>query len=672
METYIPDPVFRRLRGYAFDPSLSLQLDTVIFNEITFKVRWEGKTYPDGKDRFKRGPISDYLEIIDYDPASKCFYEPVDLNDERLLATDGLEPSESNPLFHQQMVYAVAMTTIQNFERALGRKVLWAGKKTYKPDGEIDDEDFVERLRIYPHALRQPNAYYSPQKVSLLFGYFPASADAPELQMPGGMVFTCLSHDIIAHETTHALLDGMHRRFIEANHPDTLAFHEAFSDIVALFQHFTFPEVLRHQIAKTRGDLASQNILGELAQQFGKAIGNYGALREAIGKVNPETKQWELLKPNPEDYLTVFEPHARGSILVATIFDAFLSIYKNRISDLLRIATNGTGILPDGEILPDLVNRLADEAAKSAQHILGICIRALDYCPPVDITFGDYLRAIITADIDVVPDDTRNYRVAIIEAFRRRGIYPRDVRNLSVESLSWKEITEPNQKGLFQSIADKDFADSAEDAELKDTARIGRTLGEFMKLMDYEKDRREIYEKPRRAREFVRKLIKATIFNDSNQRNAFEKLTGIKCLPNRGKQIRGLEIDSEGFYEFEIHSLRGARRNGQDGKQVNQVIFSITQKREVSIKDKETDEETGEKFIFRGGTTLIFNLEDLTLRYAINNKPIDDRERLERHRAYHSQLANQSLYATYFAKSDAKDFKGKFREPFAILHGIGN
>ena len=42
------------------------------------------------------------------------------------LAQDGLEPSESNPQFHQQMVYAVAMNTIQSFERALGRRVMWA------------------------------------------------------------------------------------------------------------------------------------------------------------------------------------------------------------------------------------------------------------------------------------------------------------------------------------------------------------------------------------------------------------------------------------------------------------------------------------------------------------------------------------------------------------------
>jgi hypothetical protein len=47
------------------------------------------------------------------------------LDDSRLLAQDGLPPSEGNPHFHQQMVYAVAMSTVQQFERALGRPVFW-------------------------------------------------------------------------------------------------------------------------------------------------------------------------------------------------------------------------------------------------------------------------------------------------------------------------------------------------------------------------------------------------------------------------------------------------------------------------------------------------------------------------------------------------------------------
>ena len=64
-----------------------------------------------------------------------------------------------------------------------------------------------------------------------------------------------------------------------------------------------------------------------------------------------------------------------------------------------------------------------------------MCIRALDYCPPVDITFGDYLRAVVTADFEFDPVDDQHHRVAFAEAFRRRGIVPDKVRTLSVDGL---------------------------------------------------------------------------------------------------------------------------------------------------------------------------------------------------------------------------------------------
>jgi hypothetical protein len=183
------------------------------------------------------------------------------------------------------MVYAAAMTTIDRFERALGRKALWADRFE-RGRGNPEDE-FVPRLRIYPHALRMANAYYSRNKAAILFGYFPGTEDRTSGTFPGGIVFTCLSHDVVAHETTHALLDGFHEHFMEATNPDVLAFHEAFADIVALFQHFTFPEVLVHQIAKTRGDLRSENLLGQLATQVGHARGTHGALRDARPRSQP-------------------------------------------------------------------------------------------------------------------------------------------------------------------------------------------------------------------------------------------------------------------------------------------------------------------------------------------------------------------------------------------------
>src|SRR5262249_4657873 len=282
-------------------------------------------------------------------------------------------------------------------------------------------------LRIYPHALRARNAFYSPERKALLLGYFTATDLDAGTALPGGMIFTAVSHDIIAHETTHALLDGLHRRFRAPTNPDVFALHECFADILALFQHFTLPEALSPQIQATRGDLEKQNLLGQLAVQFSQATGRFGALRDYIGKIvevpdesdptgKTMKKVWVRNQPKRSDYEDAVEAHDRGAVLVAAVFDAFLQIYRRRTADLLRLATGGTGILPDGAISTDLVNRLAREASKVAGHVLTICIRALDYCPPVDIRFGEYLRALITADVDVVPNDKLDYPTAFIPA----------------------------------------------------------------------------------------------------------------------------------------------------------------------------------------------------------------------------------------------------------------
>src|SRR5262249_51328842 len=140
----------------------------------------------------------------------------------------------------------------------------------------------------------------------------------------------------------------------------------------------------------------------------------------------PEEKEvWRRRPAQRTDYEEATEAHDRGAVLVAAVFDAFLQIYKRRTADLLRLATGGTGMLPEGNIPVDLVNRLAREASKVARHVLNVCIRALDYCPPVDLTFGEYLRALITADAALVRNDKYGYRTAFVGAFRDRGIYPR-------------------------------------------------------------------------------------------------------------------------------------------------------------------------------------------------------------------------------------------------------
>ena len=607
-----PRPPFRRLRTYAFDPSLT-QLSTAAINMATLKVRWE--VDKSGTDILQLGPVGEYVEVVDYDPASGNFYPPVDLNDPYLLAQDGLEPSEGNPQFHQQMVYAVVMNTIGHFEHALGRVALWSPHKM--PD---KSRQYVQRLRIYPHALREANAFYDPEKKALLFGYFPASMSDPGSNLPGGMVFACLSQDIVAHETTHALLDGIHPRFIEPTNSDALAFHEAFADIVALLQHFTYPEALKFQIAKTRGDLAKQNLLGELAQQFGQAIGQYGALRDAIGKVNPATKQWEPHAPDPMEYANTTEPHARGAILVAALFDGFLSIYQSRVADLLRIATSGTGVLPEGDIHPDLVNRLADEAAKSALHLLTMCIRALDYCPPVDLTFGDYLRALITADSDLVPDDDRGYRLAVVEGFRRRGIFPSDVRTLAIDSLCWQA------------------------SDIDELPGFDDLLKSLILNWDQRTDRKSIYD----ATQSNGRLLHEWLVSDAFCKSATPGTRA--CAEQMGLALDPATAPStitksgDGTPKIEVHSVRPVRRVGPDGQLLVDLVIEMTQKRVELIDPTQAD---GPTFEYRGGCTLVIDLEKNQPRYVVM-KRITSEGRLRRQRSFLGFPSQQSLYATYF------------------------
>jgi hypothetical protein len=619
-------PPFRCLRVYAFDPSLNWQIDTAVINRMTLQVPWED---------LGPGPVGEYLEVVDMDHASGCCYAPVDLEDRFLLAQDGLDPAEGDPQFHQQMVYAVAMTTIRNFEKALGRRILWSQadrEHGYQP---------VPRLRVYPHAMREANAFYSPRKKALLFGYFPASGKGGNL--PGGMVFTCLSHDVVAHETTHALLDGLHRRFVEPTNSDTLALHEAFADIVALFQHFSFPAALRDQIRRTRGDLASQNMLGQLAQQFGQALGQYGALRDSLGGVDKETGEWRPRKPDPSELTRTTEPHARGAILVAAVFDAFLSIYKSRIADLLRIATAGTGVLPQGEIHPDLVERLAKEASASAGHILNMCIRALDYCPPVDVNFGDYLRALVTADRDLVPDDDRRYRIAVIEAFRRRGIYPQGVRSLSTDSLCWgvpPALEEPKFRQLLPVVED-----------------LRRLIPDW----SISTDRGKIVEDTKKSSKAVHDWL-------LNHGRGVAEVMGLWIEPDAPFSIE--RSTRNGLPKFEVHSVRPARRLGPDGQTLTDLVIEITQKRrcylnpevQERVDRQPMDSPPPEDFWFRGGSTLLVDLESRSVRFCIG-KGMKSQARLEGQRSYVGG-AEGSLHATYFGDPRRRTPA----EPFAMLH----
>jgi len=278
-----------------------------------------------------------------------------------------------------------------------------------------------------------------------------------------------------------------------------------------------------------------------------------------------------------------------------------------------------------------------------------MCIRALDYCPPFDITFGDYLRALVTADFDSVRNDDRKYRIAIIESFRRWGILPSGLRTLSEEQLRWP----------FANINDMDGWNALTEAATFLRPGITETL--------YIEDRATLFEKLRVAREQTHSYLKNAMTDDADKphRPEFNRITGVTIT--RSAILEGLSLDSTGFPSFEVHAVRPALRVSPDGSIMKQMIMLITQRRTVFVDPQRPELGT---FEFRGGSTLIFDLEgdQASLRYAIT-RPIDDSQRLADIRAY--KLSREelglSLRETYF-RADAQ-VEGV--EPFNFLHQEG-
>ncbi|MGH3331640.1 MAG: hypothetical protein ACRDPJ_10110 [Nocardioidaceae bacterium] len=392
-------PERRLLRTFAFDP-MSTRLSGRF---LVLKIRFETRLRP--------GPDGRLVQVVDFDATRAQWYEPVDLNDPAVLAQNGLRPTEGDPRAHQQVVYAVAMSVIERFERFVGRRFRWRTR---------------QKLRLVPHAFEGRNAYFDPQRRAILFGYYRADRLDPGANLPGQVIFTCLSTDIIAHEVTHAIVHRLRRYYSEATNPDVFAWHEAFADLVALFQHFIHRDVVIEAVTATSGDLRKNSGLLELAREFGESSGRGAALRSAIGT-----------ERTPDRFRSSSEPHERGACFVAAVFDAYLDVYQQAIADLLRIATSGSGVLPPGRLPPDLVTRVAHEAVKCADRMLGMVVRAFDYLPVLDVTFGDVVRAIVTADRKLYPDDHINLRGTLVEAMRRRGIYPDRVASLTDDALAW-------------------------------------------------------------------------------------------------------------------------------------------------------------------------------------------------------------------------------------------
>ena len=385
-------------------------------------------TVPVPAARLEPGPRSHRFQVIDYDATARVLLPPAILGTEPdpfLARSDAALLSD--PAFHAQNAYAIAARTLGVFESAIGRRLNW---------GFLGHE-----LYLVPHAMAEANAYYADDVRAVLFGYMPARARrgtragsralriARSGRLDPDAVYTCLSHDVVAHETTHAVLDGLRPRFLMPGLPDQPAFHEGLADIVALLSVFSMSEVVQGLLgqADLEGRIADRsvtdqelkkNALFTLAEQVGSALKDErgSALRDSI-RLRPSTR-WAS---DPQ----YGEPHSRGEILVWIILESLAGIWRLRLKD---IAFGGSVSLA----------RAAEEGATAAQHLLGMCVRAIDYLPPVEFEFPDFLAALMVSDAEIVPDDKHGYRDAVRGAFARWGIQEADdhIADLSQSGLT--------------------------------------------------------------------------------------------------------------------------------------------------------------------------------------------------------------------------------------------
>lgn len=567
------DPLYRPLRIYTVDPGTRLDEGAVAVVNVPYEPLEHGL----------RGHVFHVMPVLRQPRVDgPTDTVNVDLNHPFLLLVDGRAPSPVDPLFHQQMVYAVASLVYASFRRALGRHVGW-GFGPHVGDGNCS------RLRLSPHGRPgSPNASYEPERGEILFGFVQTEDEGRGRAVPDGHTFNCVSHDIVAHEVTHALIDGLRVYFTEPTNGDVLGFHEGFADLIALLHRFSYTEVVRAAMRHARGNLLQSEVLTSIAIEFGLNTGRTGGVRRvnaveatAATKASPNLLNGE----RPDDgngllreYKSDLEAHEMGQVLVSAVFHAFSIVYAHKTDRYLRLATGGTGVLPEGEIPADLRDVLAEEASQLASQFLNVCIRALDYCPPVDVHLSDFLRAVITADLDLVPDDPWGYREAWIDAFALHRIYPSAVQCMCENELRWDSFELPETRPettltvpelSFTKLAfDCDPASAASPGELR---RRACALGKFV-AANPEK------------------------FDLVSNGDARLKADGAE--------------DPDEVTVPEVQSVRSSRRVGPDGQVVFDLVAEVTQVRKV---------EGDYRFLLRGGCTIILGPRG-EVRYVISKK----------------------------------------------------
>jgi hypothetical protein len=357
------------------------------------------------------GPTSSRVAVVDYNGQLNEVFQAArlhsDLNRYKVRNTADIE---SDFAFHQVNVWATIHHTLELLEApdVLGRRIPWAFTGG--------------RLKVLPHAGYWENAYYDRETGALHFFYFESSS--------GEQIYTCLSHDIIAHELGHAVLDGLKPYYNEVTSAATAGFHEYFGDAIALTAALSHREIIEEVAGRNDSVTSAHNILAHIGQQFGSGLSEeYGSLADAYLRTAQNNRTMDSLR-------NTMEEHDYSELMTGAYYDLLERVY--------------TKILKPGE--NKKAHRRFAALYDAARVVRRMMLRALDYCPPVDVNYLDYARAVARADRTAYPIDQMGYREKWEAIMRRRKVIPKTgswqvdlrIRNSDLRGLDIVRIASSN------------------------------------------------------------------------------------------------------------------------------------------------------------------------------------------------------------------------------------
>ena len=197
--------------------------------------------------------------------------------------------------------FAIPRETLTMYQRVLANPCRWQWNIGTNTDP----------LSVFPHGLPDVmNAFYSRNEKALRFGHFIQPGSTPPQR-----IFTCRSLDIVAHETGHAILDGLQPGWLAFNNPpQTGGLHESFGDLTAIFLALSQMDQVEAVIAQTKANLHDKTFLADLAEQFGLALGRPNGLRNADNDLKLSQVGTEV--------------HAISQVFTGAIYDILADIFR--------------------------------------------------------------------------------------------------------------------------------------------------------------------------------------------------------------------------------------------------------------------------------------------------------------------------------------------------------